>query len=177
MSDTAHSQLVRRSPIVDTLVRTPGAFYLLTILSVALTIWTPSFFTAANLANVALQVAVLTIVALGMTLVILTEGIDLSIGPLLGLCGVVAALLVTAGYPLPIAVGSALVIGVIFGAVNGTLVAVVGMPPFVVTLGAFGIAQSIATVLTKGDSVTGLPTYYRWFNDGVFAGIPVPIWA
>ena len=177
MSDTAHPQLVRRSPIVDTLVRTPGAFYLLTILSVALTICTPSFFTAANLANVALQVAVLTIVALGMTLVILTEGIDLSIGPLLGLCGVVAALLVTAGYPLPVAVGSALVIGVIFGAVNGTLVAVVGMPPFVVTLGAFGIAQSIATVLTKGDSVTGLPAYYRWFNDGVFAGIPVPIWA
>ena len=162
---------------MDTLVRTPGAFYLLTILSVALTIWTPSFFTAANLANVALQVAVLTIVALGMTLVILTEGIDLSIGPLLGLCGVVAALLVTAGYPLPVAVGSALVIGMIFGAVNGTLVAVVGMPPFVVTLGAFGIAQSIATVLTKGDSVTGLPAYYRWFNDGVFAGIPVPIWA
>ena len=138
---------------------------------------TPSFFTAANLANVALQVAVLTIVALGMTLVILTEGIDLSLGPLLGLCGVVAALLVTAGYPLPVAVGSALVIGVIFGAVNGTLVAVVGMPPFVVTLGAFGIAQSIATVLTKGNSVTGLPAYYRWFNDGVFAGIPVPIWA
>ena len=51
------------------------------------------------------------------------------------------------------------------------------MPPFVVTLGTFGIAQSIATVLTKGDSVTSLPPYYRWFNDGVFAGIPVPIWA
>jgi len=177
MTDAAHPQLVRRSPIVDTLVRTPGAFYLLAILSVTLTIWTPSFFTTANLANVALQVAVLTIVALGMTLVILTEGIDLSIGPLLGLCGVAAALLVTAGYPLPVAVGSALLIGMLFGAVNGTLVAIVGMPPFVVTLGVFGIAQSIATVLTKGDSVTSLPTYYRWFNDGVFLSIPVPIWA
>lgn len=177
MTDAAHPQLVRRSPIVNTLVRTPGAFFLLAIMSVALTIWTPSFFTSANLVNVALQVAVLTIVALGMTLVILTEGIDLSIGPLLGLCGVAAALLVTTGYPLPVAVGSALAIGMIFGAVNGTLVAVVGMPPFVVTLGAFGIAQSIATVLTKGDSVTSLPAYYRWFNDGVFASIPVPIWA
>ncbi len=177
MTDAAHPQLVSRSPVVDAVVHAPGAFYLLALLSVVLAIWAPNFFTTANLANVALQVAVLTIVALGMTLVILTEGIDLSLGPLLGLCGVSAALLVTAGYPLLVAVGSALVIGMIFGAVNGTLVAVVGMPPFVVTLGTFGIAQSVATVLTKGDSVTSLPPYYRWFNDGVFAGIPVPIWA
>ncbi len=177
MTDAVHPQLMRRSPFVDAIVHAPGAFYLLALLSVVLAIWAPNFFTTANLANVALQVAVLTIVALGMTLVILTEGIDLSLGPLLGLCGVTAALLVTAGYPLPVAVGSALVIGMIFGAVNGTLVAVVGMPPFVVTLGTFGIAQSVATVLTKGDSVTSLPPYYRWFNDGVFAGIPVPIWA
>jgi ribose transport system permease protein len=177
MTDAVHPRLVSRAAIVDTILRAPGAFYLLAILSVMLTIWTPSFFTAANLANVALQVAVLTIVALGMTLVVLTEGIDLSVGPVLGLCGVAAALLVTAGYPLPLAIGTALIVGMIFGAVNGTLVAVVGMPPFVVTLGAFGIAQSIATVLTKGDSVTGLPAYYRWFNDGIFLSIPVPIWA
>ena len=176
MTDAAHPQLVTRSPVVDAMVRAPGAFYLLATMIVILTFWTPSFFSTANLANVALQVAVLTIVALGMTLVILTEGIDLSIGPLLGLCGVCAALLVTAGYPLPVAMGSALVIGATFGLVNGTLVAVVGMPPFVVTLGAFGIAQSIAMVLTKGDSVTGLPPYYRWFNDGIFLSIPVPIW-
>ena len=175
MTDAAHPQLVSRSRR-DAVVHAPGAFYLLSILSVALALSTPNFFSTANLANVALQVAVLTIIALGMTLVILTEGIDLSLGPVLGLCGVTAALLVTAGYPLPVAIGSALVIGMIFGAVNGTLVAVMGMPPFVVTLGTFGIAQSIATVLTKGDSVTSLPAYYRWFNDGVFAGIPVPIW-
>jgi ribose transport system permease protein len=177
MTDAAHPQRVDRSPLVDAIVRAPGAFYLLAILSVVLTLWTPSFFTAANLSNVALQVAVLTIVALGMTLVILTEGIDLSLGPLLGLCGVIAALLVAAGYPLPIAMGGALLVGMIFGAVNGTLVSIVGMPPFVVTLGAFGIAQSIAMVLTKGDSVTNLPPYYRWFNDGIVLAIPIPIWA
>jgi ribose transport system permease protein len=177
MTDAAHPQRIDRSPVVDAIVRAPGAFYLLAIMSIMLSLWTPSFFTAANLSNVALQVAVLTIVALGMTLVILTEGIDLSLGPLLGLCGVTAALLVSAGYPLPIAMGGALLVGMIFGAVNGTLVAVVGMPPFVVTLGAFGIAQSIAMVLTRGDSITNLPPYYRWFNDGVFLGVPVPIWA
>lgn len=176
MSDAAYPQRVARSPIVDAIVRAPGATHLLAIMGIALTIWTPGFFTSANLTNVALQVSVLTIVALGMTLVILTEGIDLSAGAVLGLCGVAAALMVTAGYTLPLAVGAALVIGLAFGALNGTLIAVAGMPPFVVTLGAFGIAQSIAMVLTKGDSVTNLPDYFRWFNDGVFAAIPVPIW-
>ena len=51
------------------------------------------------------------------------------------------------------------------------------MPPFIVTLGTFGIAQSVAMVLTQGNSVTGLPAYLRWFNDGASLGIPVPIWA
>jgi ribose/xylose/arabinose/galactoside ABC-type transport system permease subunit len=84
MSDiAAHPQMVRRSPIIESILRAPGAFYLLSIMGVMLTFWTPGFFTAANLTNVALQVAVLTIVALGMTLIILTEGIDLSLGPVL----------------------------------------------------------------------------------------------
>jgi ribose transport system permease protein len=176
MSDAAHPQRVTRLAIVEAIVAAPGACHLLAIMGIALTIWTPGFFTSANLTNVALQVSVLTIVALGMTLVILTEGIDLSAGAVLGLCGVAAALMVTAGYALPLAVGAALLIGMAFGALNGTLTAVGGLPPFVVTLGTFGIAQSIAMVLTKGDSVTNLPGYYRWFNDGVFAAIPVPIW-
>ncbi|HEX9277132.1 MAG TPA: ABC transporter permease, partial [Casimicrobiaceae bacterium] len=116
-------------------------------------------------------------VALGMTLVILTEGIDLSLGPVLGLCGVAASLMVVAGYPLISAVAVAIGIGIAMGTLNGSLIAVAGMPPFIVTLGTFGIAQSIATVLTGGDSVVRLPDYYRWFNDGVFLAIPVPIWA
>jgi ribose transport system permease protein len=178
MTETAaHPQTIARSAALDRVRKVPGAFYLLAVMACGLTIWTPGFFTAANLTNVLLQVAVLTIVALGMTLVILTEGIDLSLGPVLGLCGVAASLLVVAGYPLPVAVVAALGIGVCLGLLNGALVALAGMPPFIVTLGTFGIAQSIATVLTRGDSVVQLPDYYRWFNDGVFLGIPVPIWA
>ena len=178
MTDAAsHPQLVQRAPLVDAALRAPGAFYLIAVMSVFLTFWTPGFFTAANLTNVALQVTVLTIVALGMTLIILTEGLDLSLGPVLGLCGVAASLVIAGGYPLPVAIGSAVMIGTCFGLLNGTLIAVGGMPPFIVTLGSFGIAQSIAMVLTQGDSVVNLPAYFRWFNDGVFLGIPVPIWA
>ena len=172
-----HGHAAPRGAVLEWVARAPGAFYLLAIMSVALTLWTPGFFTAANLTNVALQVAVLTIVSLGMTLVILTEGIDLSLGPVLGLCGVCASLLIVAGYPLPVAILATLLIGFCSGLVNGLLIGVARLPPFIVTLGVFGIAQSIATVLTRGDSVTGLPAYFRWFNDGVFLGVPVPVWA
>ncbi len=179
MNDTAAHppQLVQHAPLVQAAIHAPGALYLLAVMGVILTLGTPGFFTAANLTNVALQVAVLTIVALGMTLIILTEGIDLSLGPVLGLCGVAASLMIVAGYPLAVGIGLAVMIGICFGLLNGSLIAVVGMPPFIVTLGSFGIAQSIATVLTQGDSVVNLPAYFRWFNDGIFLDVPVPIWA
>jgi ribose transport system permease protein len=167
----------QHAPLSTWLAQAPGAVYLLALMSIVLTVVTPGFFTVANLTNVALQVAVLIIVALGMTLVILTEGIDLSLGPVLGLCGVVMALMVVSGWPLFIAIGAAVLIGAAFGTVNGALVAYLDLPAFIVTLGTFGIAQSIATVLTEGNSVTGLPDYVRWFNDGVFFGLPVPICA
>lgn len=175
MSDTKVGR--PQYPVSTWLAQAPGAVYLLALMSIVLTVATPGFFTVANLTNVALQVAVLTIVALGMTLVILTEGIDLSLGPVLGLCGVVMALMVVSGWPLFMAIGAAVLIGAAFGTVNGALIAYLDLPAFIVTLGTFGIAQSIATVLTEGNSVTGLPDYVRWFNDGVFLGLPVPIWA
>jgi ribose transport system permease protein len=142
----------------------------------ALSVWTPGFFTRANLTNVGLQVAVLTILSLGMTLVILTEGIDLSLGPVLSLCGVCAALVVVSGHGLALAIPAALLVGAACGLLNGALIALAGMPPFIVTLGLFGIAQSIATVLTGGESVTNLPAYFRWFNHGEFLTLPMPIW-
>jgi ribose transport system permease protein len=159
------------------LARAPGAVYLLVISSVVLGLFTPHFFSVANLTNIALQVSVLVIVALGMTLVILTEGIDLSLGPVLGLCGVVMAMMAVGGTPLWLAMATAIMIGIAFGLVNGALVSYVNLPPFIVTLGAFGIAQSLATMLTEGDSITGLPPALRWFNEGEFFGFPVPLLA
>jgi ribose transport system permease protein len=96
----------------------------------------------------------------------------------LGLCGVVMGMLVVSGgVALPVAVVVALAIGTAAGVCNGALVAYAGMPPFLVTLGVYGIAQSIAMVLTEGNSVTGLPTAVRWFNEGAWLGVPVPILA
>lgn len=153
----------------------PGALYLLLVMAVVLSLGTRGFLSVANLTNIGLQAAVLTIVALGMTLIILTEGIDLSLGPVLGLAGVVMGLLIVAGWWLPAALVAALGVGAAFGLVNGILISYVEMPPFVVTLGTFGLAQSLAMVLTEGNSITGLRTSIRWFNEGELLGVPVPI--
>jgi ribose transport system permease protein len=157
------------------LAAAPGAVYLLVILCTLLAVWRPEFLSAANLTNVALQVAVLVIVALGMTLVILTEGIDLSLGAVLGLAGVVMGLALVGGYPFPLAIAAALAVGVAFGLANGALIAWAAMPPFIVTLGSLGIAHSLAMALTQGNSITGLPAQVRWFNEGLVLGFPVPL--
>lgn len=172
-----HEAVARRGAVVDALARAPGAAWLLVAMCVLLGVSGTDFFSAQNLLNVGMQASVLTIAALGMTLVILTEGIDLSVGPVLGLCGVVMATLMVGGTPLVPALAAALGVGLVAGLVNGLLVARIGMPSFIVTLGTFGIAQSIAMVITSGNSVTGLPPAVRLFNEGIFLGIPVPVWA
>jgi ribose transport system permease protein len=165
----------------DSLVRVselPGAAYLIALLVAGFAFATPEFASPRNLSNIGLQAAALMIVAFGMTLVILTEGIDLSVGAVLGLCGVVMSLLLVAqGVPLWVALVASIAIGVAAGLVNGAFVAYAGMPPFIVTLGAYGMAQSLAMVLTEGNSVTGLPPAVRWFNEGEWLGLPVPVWA
>src|SRR5918911_491113 len=125
----------------------PGAAYLLAALVVGFAASSPEFLSARNLSNIGLQAAALIILSLGMTLVILTEGIDLSLGALLGLCGVgMSLLLVSQHASLAIAVLAAIVIGTVAGAANGAFVAYAGMPPFIVTLGTYGMAQSLAMV-------------------------------
>jgi ribose transport system permease protein len=155
----------------------PGAAYLFVLLAAGFAFATPEFASARNLSNIGLQAAALIIVSLGMTLVILTEGIDLSLGAVLGLAGVAMGLsLVANSAPLWAAIAAALAVGILAGTLNGVFIAWAGMPPFIVTLGTYGMAQSLAMVLTSGNSVTGLPAQVRWFNEGEWLGLPVPIW-
>lgn len=155
--------------------RAPGAVYALIALSLFFGLFTSQFLTWGNLANIGMQGSVLIILSLGMTLIILAEGIDLSLGPVLGLAGVVLALAVRQQIPLALAILAAIGVGAAFGVLNGVLVARLALPPFVVTLGTFGMAQGLALVLTEGASVPGLGAGVQYFNDGELLGIPVPI--
>jgi ribose transport system permease protein len=120
---------------------------------VALSLATDTFATQRNLFNVTRNFAFVGIIALGMTAVIITGGIDLSVGSILCLAGMVLGVVMNAGYSIWAGVGAALLTSLAIGAVNGVLIAYVRMPPFVVTLGMLAIARSLAMVASNNRMV------------------------
>jgi ribose transport system permease protein len=120
----------------------------LIVLCVAISLYQPSFLTAQNIANITRNFAPFGIMALGMTCVIVTGGIDLSIGSIMGLVAIVAGLFLTWEYPWYVAFAAGMAAGLACGMVNGFFVAYVGMSSFVVTLGMMSIARSLAVVFS-----------------------------
>ncbi|RWB71235.1 MAG: ABC transporter permease [Mesorhizobium sp.] len=114
---------------------------------------TDSFATSKNLFNITRNVTFVAIVALGMTFVIITGGIDLSVGSVLCLCSMVLAVTMHAGYSIEIGILAAIVTALAIGAFNGVLIAYVGFPPFVVTLGMLSVARSLAMVASNNTVV------------------------
>jgi ribose transport system permease protein len=121
------------------------------------------------------QASILLLLALPMTLIIMSEGLDLSMGAVLGLSGVVLALILSGGGSLPAALGAALAVGAAFGAANGLLVVGLNIPPFVVTLGTLGIAQGVALVVTGGHSVAGIGATLPALYASTWLGLPFSI--
>ncbi len=134
-----------------------------------------SFLTVNNLTNVARQVSINAIIAVGMTCAILTGGIDLSVGPVMALSGSIAAGLMLAGIPIPLAMMAALLVGALFGLANGSCIAYLRMPPIIVTLASMGIARGLALLYTGGYPISGLPDMFSFFGRGTVLGIQVPI--
>lgn len=134
-----------------------------------------SFLTVNNLTNVARQVSINAIIAVGMTCAILTGGIDLSVGPVMALSGSIAAGLMLGGLPMPLAMIAALLIGTLFGLANGACIAYLRMPPIIVTLASMGIARGLALLYTGGYPISGLPEAFSFFGRGTVLGIQVPI--
>jgi ribose transport system permease protein len=137
---------------------------------------TPDFLSGANLRNVLLQATILMLLALPMTFIILTEGLDLSMGASLSLCTVVLAVVQIGTGSVLLGVAAALLVAVVVGLANGTLVAAFDLPPFVVTLGTLGAAQGLALVAAEGRTTMGVAEGLRWFWDGSLLGLPPPLW-
>jgi ribose transport system permease protein len=155
--------------------RIPAVILLLVILIASFAATTPGFLSPLNLLNVSLQSSVLLLLTLPMTLVVMTEGLDISVGAVLGTCGIVLVMIYSGGYGLVPALLAALAVGLAFGTLNGLLVAQLGLPPFVVTLGAFGIAQGVALLLTGGEILVMVDPVLQVFYRGRLLGIPVPV--
>ena len=154
-------------------VREVGTLGGLLLLCIALWIATPHFMTASNLLNVVEQSTVIGVLAAGMTFVILTGGIDLSVGSLVALSGIVFGVAVRSGAQMPIAILAALVVGTACGMVNGGLVTVGRLPAFIATLGMMSVARGLALVLSDGRPISGFDAAFRSLSTGRLAGVPI----
>jgi ribose transport system permease protein len=134
------------------------------------------FFTADNLLNILRQSAVNTLVSLGQLVVIITAGIDLSVGSILGLCCVLVALLMRAGLPGVLSVVVVMAIGTMLGALNGIFLTKLHLPhPFIPTLGMMNVARGLALVISGGFPISELSSGFRFLGAGSMGGVPVPV--
>jgi ribose transport system permease protein len=144
-------------------------------LVVALWALSPHFLTISNLLNVAEQATIIAIVAVGMTFVIITAGIDLSVGSVLAFAGVVMASALHQGVPLPVALLVGLGIGLLCGLVNGLLITIGRLPPFIATLGMMSVARGTALMFTEGRPVSGFSEGFRSLATGEVLRVPTPV--
>jgi ribose transport system permease protein len=151
-------------------------FFTLVVLAIALTIATPNFLTQSNLASVARQTAVINIIALGMTLVIITGGIDLSVGSILAIAGLFGTTAMKNGHSIPVALLVGLLVGLVCGLINGLGVAVLKINPFIVTLGTMGIFRGLALVISNGLPVHQVPAAFAFLGEDNFLGVPVVLY-
>jgi ribose transport system permease protein len=148
-------------------------FVVLVALSVALSIVSSHFFSLGNVFNLMDQSVVTGIAAIGQTFVILVAGIDLSVGALTGVAGMVLGLTLTSlGMPVPVAIVVALIVGGLMGLVNGLLVTFGRIAPFIVTLGMMSIGRSLAYVISDGNSVSSLPQGLSYIGSADIFGVP-----
>jgi ribose transport system permease protein len=145
------------------------------LLCVALSLLSDRFLTLNNVVNVLRQSTINGIIAIGMTYVILTAGIDLSVGAVLALCTVVTADLLQKGMPVPLAVIVGLGLGGGLGLVSGLIITKARVPPFVTTLGMMTVGRGLALTYTQGRPITGLPDVFRFMGTGSLGPIPMPI--
>src|SRR5450830_1356418 len=155
--------------------RVPGVAIVLVVLCAGFGVTSPGFATPANIANILTQSTILLLLALPMTVIIMTEGLDLSIGAVLTFASIVLAVTVIATGSPTLAFLAALGVGLCFGLGNGVLIAVFDIPPFITTLGTLGIAQGLSLLVTDGQSVVGIPRSIEQIYSGTAAGIPFPI--
>jgi ribose transport system permease protein len=136
---------------------------------------TDNFFSLSNFLNIARQVSINAIIAVGMSCAILSGGIDLCVGAVMALSGTLMAGMMVAGVPPFAAILLGLGVGLLFGLFNGFFVAYAGMPPIIVTLATMGIARGLALIYTGGYPIDGLPEMFAFFGRGAVFGVQTPV--
>ena len=148
----------------------------LAILFIGLSIASPYFLTQTNLSSVVRQTAVINIMALGMTLVIIAGGIDLSVGAILAMGGLLGTMAMKHGYSIPAGVLVGILTGLVWGFVNGLLTTRLAIAPFIVTLGTLGIVRGLALIISNGLPVHEVPQNFYYIGGGNLLGVPFVLW-
>jgi ribose/xylose/arabinose/galactoside ABC-type transport system permease subunit len=156
-------------------LRSYGILIAFVLIVIAMTILSPVFLTLTNVLNIVRQSSIYGIMAVGMTFVILTGGIDLSVGSMLAIAGAIAAGSIKSGMGLGLTILIALAIGLGCGLANGVLVTLGRITPFVVTLGMMSIARGLTLIYTKGYPISGFHDAFRFIGGGDLLAIPFPI--
>ena len=149
---------------------------LLIALWIALSLATPSFASAINITNLLRQGAMIAILAVGQTFVIITGGIDLSVGAIVGFCTVIPAMLINAGWPVSVAVIATLLVGVGIGLFHGFGIVRMGLPPFIITLATLTSLRGIGLLMTNGTSISINSDAFQQFSRNSFIGLPNLFW-
>lgn len=152
-----------------------GILMVLILLVVLMSIFAPNFNRVDNLLNIARSISVNAILAAGLTFVILTGGIDLSVGSIVAVSGVVAVIAAIAGVPAPVAVIIGMAVGGACGLVNGLLTAYLALAPFIVTLGTMTFLRGLAYTITNGQPIVSSDLNFKDLGNGYLLGIPVPV--
>lgn len=151
-------------------------FLSLIVLFVGLAIASPHFLTHTNLASVVRQTAVINTMSLGMTMIIIAGGIDLSVGALLAMSGVLGTMAMESGMPVGAGVLVGILTGLFWGGLNGFLTTKLRIAPFIVTLGTLGIIRGLTLIITNGLPVHRVPQSFAFLGGGNLLGVPFVLW-
>jgi ribose transport system permease protein len=177
MQASARTTLARSaSTVLLNLIRRYSVLLILLAIGLIFTLGSDRFLTPSNLMNIALQTSIIGIIAIGMTFVILTAGIDLSVGSVVALCGAVAAgVAVQQELGTYVGIALALVVGAAVGLLNGLLIVKGKMPPFIATLSTLAIARGLTLVYTQGRPISGIDERFIFLGSGEILGVAAPV--
>jgi ribose transport system permease protein len=176
MKTTENSPLKQYFPIGFTFnLRNAGTLIGLLVIAGTFALLTPNFLTIPNILIILQQSSINAAIALGMTLVIISGGIDLSVGSVAAISAIIGATLMTLGVPVPLAVIGTLLVGALSGVFSGTLIAYAGLQPFIVTLGGLSLFRAASLIYSDGNPIFGIPNEFRDFINGHVFSLPLPV--
>ncbi|MDT8859262.1 ABC transporter permease [Alkalihalobacillus sp. MEB130] len=174
-AESKQTESFKNKKLAKNLLNKYGILIILILLIVLMSILTPHFLSTTNMINIVRQMSIIGIIAIGVTPIIITKGIDLSSGSLVALVSVVVASFAQGDYPLIVPILAALGVGLLAGFINGTLVAKGMLAPFIATLGMMTAARGAAMLYSDGRPIGGISESFTFIGQGIVFGIPVPV--